>query len=574
MKQHRNHTFLPIFLISCVFIRLSLLPIRAKSPSEAFMNWLETHQTTGGTYTLQEDMVISRNLYLHYDSAQPSIINTGDYTITVEKECSLVFFNSNMQIRGNTTLFHIKEGASLEFSDLVTKQETPANSLSTKHGPAVQIDGGSFYLLSSGEITSDQGTAVQSWGDGFINLHDTAVHGNPAVVSQDRVSLSSSELFGQIQAPAIEAELTLFHDNPEIKQDVYHLTYQDVTSDVYAEGSRYVNTVPDTDLRTIIPKTTEMKMYTGDCQIRDCRITIPLIYDSLPRITSKNIGETISITSSFQFTEFQQKLIHAGLLDVSTARAPTIEVKVLRNDLQFGISFSNHFILCAAVSFPIPPEITTYQDVYFEISQDGIDWMSFPMLSAFDTDFMDYEAYAALSNTFQDKLGNPFKLEYNHTYHIRMGVKNGSMKGVSTPLVIKITTDILDQEFFSPLPEDHGNGSIEHPDQAPPDDDDSIDGNRGGGGQKEGQRDKNISSSSYETNGSKTQAENTAGLSANDSIADKESSNKAAITAHTTEKPKRDRNTADSSLTLPFLILIALGFAGISCYFYRKKKSV
>ena len=75
---------------------------------------------------------------------------------------------------------------------------------------------------------------------------------------------------------------------------------------------------------------------------------------------------------------------------------------------------------------------------------------------------------------------------------------------------------------------------IEHPDQAPPDDDDSIDGNRGGGGQKEGQRDKNISSSSCETNGSKTQADNTAGLTTNSSNADKESSNKAAITAHTT----------------------------------------
>lgn len=573
MKQHHTQTILSIFLISCVLISLSLLPIKAKSPSEDFMNWLETHQTTGGTYTLQDDVVISRNLYLHYDIAQPSIINTGDYTITVEKNCSLVFFNSNIQIQGNTTLFLIEKGASLEFSDLVTTQEAPANSLSTKHGPAVLIDGGSFYILSGGEITADQGTAVQSLGNGFINLHDTVIHGDPAVLSQDRVILSTSELFGQIQAPTIEAELTLFHSNPEIKQDIYHLTYQDVTSDVHTEGSRYVNTVPDTDLRTIVPKTTEMKMYTGNFQIRDCRIPIPLIYDSLPRITSKDIGKTISIPSSFQFTEFQRKLIDAGLLDVSTAKAPTIEVKVLRNDLQFGISFSNHYILCAAVSFPIPPDITGYQDVYFEISQDGIDWMSFPLLSSFDTDFMDYEAYAALDNTFQDRLGNTFELEYNHTYHIRMGVKNGPMKGVSTPLIIKITTDILDLEFFNPIGED-SNGVIEHPDQAPPDDDDSIDGNRGGGGQKEGQRDKNISSSSYETNGSKTQADNTAGPTTNGSNADKESSNKAAITAHTTEKPKRNRNSADLSLTLPFFILIAFGFAGISCYFYRKKKSV
>ena len=156
----------------------------------------------------------------------------------MEADRSLIFLNSNVHIQGNTTLFRIEAGAWLEFSDLDTVEKLSRNTLSAKQGPAIQIHtGGGLFVCTSSNITSDQGPAIQSSGDGFINLYDTVVHGKPAVISQDREILGFCELFGPIQAPGVEAELTLFHHNPEIVQDVYHLTYQSITSDTHAAVS-------------------------------------------------------------------------------------------------------------------------------------------------------------------------------------------------------------------------------------------------------------------------------------------------------------------------------------------------
>lgn len=575
MNDHRNHSYLPIFLLCFLFIVRSVNSLKAATPSEHFMNWLESHQTTGGIYTLSGDVVISRNLFLGDGIDHPLItINTGNYTITVEEGRYLGFLNSNVHIHGNTTLFQVEKDASLEFSNLDEDHEYPPNQLTTKQGPAVQIhEDGMFFALTHTNITADQGIGVQGFHNGFVNLKDTVIRGDPAIKSPGDVYVSTCELYGSVHAPSIEAELTIFHDNPEINQEVYHLGYQDVTDDIYTEGYRYVNTVPDADLRAIVPQTAGIQTYTGKDHLTALWIPIHLTYDAYPSVTADDIGKTLSIQSEFKFSDFQQKLIDAGLLDVSTAKPPIIQVNVLRKDLSFSIAFSNRYILCASASFAIPPGLSGYQDVYFEISQDGNLWTEFPILSSFDLDYMDHEAYLALNNEFQDENGNPMMLEYNHTYHIRMGVKNGPMKGVSTPLVIKVTADILDQDFFNPLPGDP-NDSIEHPDQTPPGNDGSIDGNRGGGGQKEGQRDKNIPSSSYRAGGMHTTTDDTLQSSVTKSPTNSDNQSKAAAASDkSAEKRKHNSSDSLSSTVIPFGIT-AFIIAGIVFYCGKTKKSV
>lgn len=198
MHYTRNTRFLFVFFFTLLMLNLGFTPVRAMilnpddnpqqevEPSascEAFQSWLDENEDTGGTYTLNEDLIISDSLFI-FQPESPIHINAGPYRIIVQNKALLQFFGKNIAITGDggiEGLIRVAPKGTLLFQ---------GSSLIAENGTAIYFEGGkpTNWSLYIGSTISDTPTVIGAYGHNakaiVCEQPDPLILGNVSIFTQ------------------------------------------------------------------------------------------------------------------------------------------------------------------------------------------------------------------------------------------------------------------------------------------------------------------------------------------------------------------------------------------------------
>lgn len=500
MKQ-KIVIFIVVFLC---FINIPVVKASNNSTTN-FINWFNTHETTGGTFTLTSDIIFGNdsNISKYYfisTYGKTFTINMNGYSFyimdSVDNPTYVEFSKSNFYFTNSKTVFYV------DYNNPNSEFYLQKSTIKTTGDNAITINKGSIssiYGEGENSIEALNGTGIITHSNQQLSLSNFTIQALTAINSQGTVTLNACYIDGYIVAPTINLLFSVIKEASCTPNIVDNFTFASYNSGSKQDTSSfyisYNTNISFTE--QLLPN--EIVIYAFD-KFNDTitSLYIPLAYKNLNIDENLSEGSSFIVTSEFVITPLLQSLIDEQRLSLSNLNPPTIKVTIVPKTFSISLTPMYFFHLTTYTEFLYP---TGVSNIEILLSKDKNTWyqeIANPLAQVV-IPYRDVEdTIVALGGNW----GNPnnmderLKIELNQTYYLKVVITGGIYDGVDfiAPLVVNADTINIPIEYTFSV-NNTGNTGSNNPNitQKPAIDgsSDGIEGNRGGGGQTQTKRDIN-----------------------------------------------------------------------------------